>query len=78
MAKKEDIYRYIRIGGLASLIPLVLLTGPVIGYAAGNYLKEKFGFGNAVVVAMTSIGLVFGISETIKIIKKVIHFGTAG
>lgn len=78
MAKKEDIYKYIRIGGLASLIPFVLLTGPVIGYAAGNYLKEKFGLGDAVVVAMTLIGLVFSVSETIKIIKKLTRFDTAG
>lgn len=75
MATKEDIYKYIKIGGLASFIPFVLITGPVIGYIAGSYLKDSFRLGDAAVVAATSAGLVFSIVETLKILKRLTRMG---
>lgn len=76
MPKKEDIYRYIKIGGLASFIPFILVSGPLAGYIAGTYLREKFGFGHIVVMVTTSIGLVTSIIETVKIIKKLMLLDT--
>ena len=76
MAGKEDVYRYIKIGGLASFIPFVLVSGPVVGYFAGSYLKKAFGLGDIAILATTSIGLVFSMGETFKIIKKLARLGT--
>lgn len=73
MAGKEKLYQYIKIGGLVSFIPFVLVSGPIIGYTAGTYVKERFGAGDIIVFGATIIGLVFSIYETIRIIKKAIN-----
>jgi len=75
MAGKEDIYRYIKIGGLASFIPFVLVSGPIVGYIAGSYLKKAFGLGDIAVAVATLIGLIFSITETVKIIKRLTNLG---
>ena len=69
MAKKETIYKWIRMGGLISFIPVVLATGPLMGYFAGLYLKSKFYISDTAAHILIFLGLIFSITETVRIIK---------
>jgi hypothetical protein len=62
----------IKIAGFALFIPLVMVTGPLFGYMAGEFLAEKFKLGNNIVTIFTVLGFVSGITETFKIIKRII------
>lgn len=73
VGKKEDLYKWIKICGLISFIPFILAIGPLAGYAAGDYLKRRFGLNDTVVILFIAIGIIFGIRETVKIIRMLIR-----
>ena len=72
MSSKEELYKYIKIGGLLSSLPFVLASGPIIGYFIGDYLKNKFSLGNYVIFIFLAIGFIFSLKEAIKIILMLI------
>ncbi len=62
-------FRWIRLGGLLTLIPVVLAAGPLTGYLAGEWLALKFGFGRYTALVCVIIGFAAAIREIVKIIK---------
>lgn len=68
MAKKE-LYARIRLAGLLSYIPLVLFTGPFVGYLAGDYLAKKLKAPAYVLLICIALGFLSSIIEIIRIIK---------
>ena len=66
----EKDYRFIRQVGLLTTIPLMLLSGPLIGFLVGNYIAKRFGTATWFMVLFVCLGFVASIRQTIAIIKK--------
>jgi F0F1-type ATP synthase assembly protein I len=63
------IYRWIKIGGILSFIPLVLVSGPLVGFLAGDYIEKRVGFAPYISFTLITIGLIASVMETVRIIK---------
>jgi hypothetical protein len=66
---KKELYARIRLAGLLSYIPLVLFTGPFLGYLAGDYLVKKTGLPVYVILISIALGFLSSIIEIIRIVK---------
>jgi len=66
---KQEIYKWIRLGGLLSFIPFILVAGPIAGYLAGDYLVKRFGLPSFTPVALAAIGFIASARETIRVIR---------
>ena len=66
---KADLYRWIKIGGLLSFLPFVLVAGPVAGYILGNYLEKKYGTPVYLLIVLITIGFAASLKEAIRIVK---------
>lgn len=67
--KKTNTYKWIKVGGLLSFIPIILATGPMAGYFLADYLETKFGFPRYTYAICVGIGFIASARETIRIIK---------
>ena len=67
--KKSELYKWIKVGSLLSLIPFVLVAGPLMGYIAFEYLEKRFAAPPYVSCILITVGFVAGVRETIRIIK---------
>lgn len=67
--KKNNIYKWVKIGGILSFIPAVLAAGPIAGYVLGSYLEKRFGAPFYISIICLTIGLVGSVFETVKIVK---------
>lgn len=67
--RKSDLYKWIKIGGLLSFLPFVLVAGPIGGFLLGSYLEHRFGLPAYVSIALITVGFIASLKETIKIIK---------
>ena len=63
------VYKWIKIGGLLSFIPIIMAVGPLAGYFAADYLEKRFGLPGYTSVIFITIGFVASARETIKIIR---------
>lgn len=66
---KDTIYRWIRVSGLLTLIPIILCVGPIAGYMAGDWLQRQFGFPSWTSVACAALGFLGGVLETVRVIR---------
>ena len=66
---KAEVYKWVKIGGILSFIPFVLVAGPLGGYFLGDYLEKKFGLGSYVSLICITIGFLVSVRETIRIVK---------
>lgn len=64
-----EVYKWIKIGGLLSLIPFVLIAGPLMGYLAYDYLHKSFGVQEYISYILISIGFAASVRETIRIVR---------
>ena len=69
MAKKESVYKLVRVVGFISLVPITLAAGPFAGYLTGDLVQKKFGAPYFVLVLFVILGIAGSIFETIKILK---------
>ncbi|MCX5679622.1 MAG: hypothetical protein NTZ95_03015 [Candidatus Omnitrophica bacterium] len=67
--KKREVYNWIKVGSLLSLIPFVLACGPLMGYIAFDYLRNSFGAPLYVSYILITVGFVASVRETIRIIR---------
>ncbi len=67
--KKAEFYRWAKIGGLISFIPVALAAGPLAGYFLGEYLDKKFGFAPYLTLLCLTLGFVTSVMEIIKILR---------
>jgi hypothetical protein len=69
VAAKEDLYKWVKLAGILSFIPLVLAGGVIAGYLAGDYIERKFLNLSFAMPAFVVIGLLGSVIEVIRIIK---------
>jgi hypothetical protein len=62
-------FRWVKVGGLLTLIPIVLAAAPLAGYLAGEWLMLKFRFPRHTTIVCVIIGFAASVRETVKIIK---------
>ena len=62
--------RFIRQVGLLTTIPVMLLSGPLIGFLIGDYIDKRFGTTPWFMVLCLMLGIVASIRQTINIIRK--------
>lgn len=67
--KKAKTYKWIRIGGLLSFIPIILAAGPMAGYFLADYLKARFGLPSYAYAICVTIGFIVSARETIRVIR---------
>ena len=67
--KRREAYKWIKVGGLLSLIPFVLAAGPLVGYIAFDYLRNRFGVPSYASYILITIGFAASVRETIRIVK---------
>jgi hypothetical protein len=67
--REKDIYRYIKIWGLLSFIPLILAAGPFAGFECGEFLVRRFGLPDYTTAFAAAIGFIASVRETIRIIR---------
>jgi len=75
VAKKEEIYRGIKIAGFALFIPSLLVAGPLAGYFSGSFLESRFHLPGYTTFTLTLMGLLAGLLETVRAIKKMVKIG---
>jgi len=63
------IYKWIKIGGLLSFIPVVMAAGPLAGYFLADYLERRFGLPYFTGVIFITIGFAASVRETVRIIS---------
>ena len=63
------VYKWIKIGGLLSFIPVVMAAGPLAGYFLADYLEKKFGFPGFTSIICITVGFIACIRETVRIIR---------
>ncbi len=71
MPDKQEIFRFIKIAGMLSFIPFVLISGPLVGYLAGDFLAQKFSLPYLRLICI-GLGAIAGIFETFKIVRLVL------
>jgi hypothetical protein len=66
---REEIYIKVKIVGLLMFIPLVMGTGPLAGFFAGEYLRRRFGLPVFTTYILAAAGFAAAAIETVKIIR---------
>ncbi|MDD5634409.1 MAG: hypothetical protein PHW46_03935 [Candidatus Omnitrophica bacterium] len=69
MAKKQEIYNWITAAGAISFIPIILVSGAIVGYLVGGYLEKKFALPAFVLPLSVGIGTVASMFEVARIIN---------
>ena len=62
-------YKWIKIGGLLSFIPVIMAAGPLGGYFCADYLEKRFGLPGFTSGIFIIIGFIASARETVRIIK---------
>lgn len=66
----EKNNRFIRQVGLLTTIPVMLLSGPLIGFLIGDYIDKRYGTTPWFMAICLVLGFVASIRQTINIIRK--------
>ena len=63
------VYKWIKIGGLLSFIPIIMAVGPLAGYFAADYLEKRFNFPGFTSSVCIVVGFIASARETVRIIR---------
>ena len=66
---KANLYKWIKIAGLLSFLPFVLVAGPMAGFYLGTYLEKKFSLPAYISLVFITIGFIASLKEAIRIVK---------
>lgn len=69
--KKASFYKWTKMWGLLSFVPVVLAAGPLAGYFLGDYLEKKIGYAPYLSLICMALGFFTSVREIIKILKLV-------
>lgn len=58
--------------GILTTVPFILVTGPVVGYLAGNWIDQKVHSDPYAKAVLIILGLIASVREIIQIIRNVI------
>lgn len=73
MADRQKIYKWVRVSGLLTLLPIVMAAAPLGAYWAGEFLVEKASFPRYTVIVCVIIGFAAGLRESIRIIRAAVR-----
>ncbi len=68
--RDRDRLRSVRTAGIYTMIPMILLAAPLVGYAIGWALVRWLHTGDWLKVVMTALGMVAGGREVFLLLKK--------
>jgi hypothetical protein len=71
-------FKWVKVGGLLALIPVVLACAPIAGYVAGDWLVTRCNFPRQTVIFCVIIGFVAAARETVKIIASALKAAGEG
>jgi len=71
-ADKKDVYLYIKLSGMAVMIPLALASGPYAGFVCAQLLQQRWHTGQTVSIACILIGFFAGVFEAVRILRSII------
>lgn len=68
-----EVYRQIRVIGLAAALPFIMVVGPVVGYFAGGWIGERLGYTASGRLLGLLLGAAASVRQTILIIRRLLH-----
>ncbi len=69
MVKKQEVYKWIKIGGLLSFLPFVLVAGPLLGWWVGDYVVKAWNAPFGVLALGAFLGFLASIMESARLIR---------
>jgi len=66
---KKDLQRLFGMLGLALTLPMVLLSGPFVGYLIGQWLTAKQSWPSGTILVLMLLGLAGSIIQTVRILR---------
>lgn len=66
---KKDLQRLFWMLGLALTLPMVLLSGPFVGYLISQWLIGKWGWPSGTTLVLTLLGLAGSVTQTVRILR---------
>jgi len=66
---KRELYKWIKISGILSFIPVILITGTLAGYFIGEYLEKKLKTGSFILAVCIILGIAASIAEVVRIVR---------
>ncbi len=72
MIEKKGLYKRIKIAGMLSSIPLILVGTIFAGYLLGNYLEQKFPQATFATLICIVAAILLSIAESVRIIRLVV------
>ena len=69
--KSNNKYKLARQMGIAITIPMVLLSGPLVGWFLGSWLDRKLGTEPWFLIILLVLGIVASVKETVRMIKDI-------
>ncbi|MDD3274180.1 MAG: hypothetical protein PHN16_00290 [Candidatus Omnitrophica bacterium] len=69
--QKEDFYKGVKTVGFVLFIPFMLAAGPLSGYWAGSFLKERLNLSSACVFLGVVVGFIAACTEVTRLIRSI-------
>lgn len=66
---KKDLQKLFWMLGLALTLPMVLLSGPFVGYLISQWLIRKWQWAPATTLALMLLGLAGSVIQTVRILR---------
>lgn len=70
---KWELYKWIKIAGMLSFIPFILIAGISAGYFTGDVLVRKFNFPPVLMPVSIVAGILVSAVEVIRIVRLVLR-----
>lgn len=70
--RKQELYKWIRVAGMLSFIPFVLIAGIFAGYFIAELLIKNFAFTQHAIPIFVTLGILISLIEVMRIVKLVI------
>jgi len=67
---ERDLYRTLRRFGVFTTIPMLLAAGPLVGFAIGRFLDERWRLAPWGLVGGLLLGFLASVRETIRLIRR--------
>jgi len=70
-SNSKEFYKLIKQVGTLTLIPSLMVTGPLAGFFLGKWLDKKFGMSPGFMYVWIAIGFLASARESYRIIKRI-------
>lgn len=70
--QKKEMFQLVRQVGIMTTIPMILVSGPIVGYLVGLWIDQKFGVDPYGKIVLMVLGFMASARETYRMIQDVI------